>query len=274
LRVVISLLVAGLVAVTAGPLTEAAEARGALLSGSPRVERVRVFVPQEGRDAGRVVVWVRVNHARGTRRALARERPETVHTGRVVARIGNTSRFATRRLDLDRRRVPTGYHLRFPRSALQGSAAQTGRRVRVLVRVAQTVDLQSDGDRDDAALTSTAQSVPLASPQLSIEPGDGYFVNGAGDELQVSAGHIVSYFFFSGTSSPCGDGPANVLSAPIDPQTGQFSFTSTIPDSTTSVSARGTFTDANDMTLDASINTGSCVYNVVPTAFSFSLYGD
>jgi hypothetical protein len=274
LRGAISLWVAGLVAVAGCLFAEGPEARGTLLSGSPRVEKVRVLIPQEGRDAGRVVVWVRVNHARGTRRALARERPETIHTGRVVARIGNTSRFATRRLDLDRRRMPVGYHLRFPRSAIRGSAARTGRRVRVSVRVAQTVDLRSDGERDDSAVTSTTRSVPLASPRLSIEPGDGYFVNGVGDELQVSAGHIVSYFFFSGTSSPCGDGPGNVLSAPIDPQTGQFSFTSTIPDSTTSVSARGTFTDADDMTLDASINTGSCVYNVVPTAFSFSLYGD
>ena len=196
-----------------------------------------MFIPREGRDAGRVVVWVRVDHARGTRRALARERPETVHTDRVVARIGKTSRFATRRLDLDRRRTPAGYHFRFPRSAIQGSAAQTGRRVRVSLRVAQTVDPESDGARDDRALTSTAQSVPLASTALSIEPGDGYFVNGVGDRLQMSAGHVVSYFFFSGTDSPCGDGPANIVSAPIDPQTGQFSFRSTFQGSDTVVSA-------------------------------------
>jgi hypothetical protein len=37
--------------------------------------------------------------------------------------------------------------------------------------------------------------------------------------------------------------------------------------------AQGTFTDPNDMTLDASIAWQGCTYHVTPTAFSFSLYG-
>ena len=98
-----------------------AEARADLIAGSPRISTIRAFVPARGRDAGRMVVWVRVGHAPGTRRALARERPETVHTGRVVVRVGDTSRFATEQLDLDGRRLLHGYHLRFPRGAVQAA---------------------------------------------------------------------------------------------------------------------------------------------------------
>ena len=41
------------------------------------------------------------------------------------------------------------------------------------VRVQQTIDLDSDGDSDDRALTSAMRNVPLARPALSIEPSDG-----------------------------------------------------------------------------------------------------
>jgi hypothetical protein len=252
---------------------ERAEAGGGLLAGSPRIETIRALVPRAGRDAGRLVVWVRVDYAGGTRRAVARERPETVHTGRVVVRLGEASRVATQRLDLDRRRPPAGYHFRFPRSSIRATAAQAGRRVPVSVRVAQTVDLDSDGDSEDRALTSTTRRVPLARPQISIEPRDGDYENGAGDSLEVSGGYVVSFFFMSGTSSPCGIGPANTVRAPIDPQTGQFSFTSTNPqtDPPATTTAKGTFSDATDLTLDASIAYGSCTYDVSPTAFSFLL---
>ena len=252
-----------------------AEAGRGLLAGSPRIETIRALVPREGRHAGRVVVWVRVAHASGTRRAVARERPETIHRGRVIARIGEASRVATQRLDLDRRRAPGGYHFRFSRSSIRATAAQAGRRVPVSVRVVQTVDLDSDGDSEDRALTSTTQRVPLASAELSIEPRDGYYVNGAGDRLQTSAGYVTSFFFMSGTSSPCGVGPGNIVRAPIDPQTGEFSFTSTNPElqPPANTAAQGTFTDATDLTLDATVMWQGCTYHVTPTAFSFSLYG-
>ena len=63
--------------------------------------------------------------------------------------------------------------------------------------------------------------------------------------------------------------------APIDPQTGEFSFTSTNTQTNppANTTAKGTFSDATDMTLDANIAYGSCTYDVSPTAFSFSLYG-
>jgi len=254
---------------------EHAEAAGGLFAGSPRVETIRALVPRKGRDAGRVVVWVRVDHARGTRRAVAKERPETVHKGRVIARIGGATRVAMQRLDLDRRGAPGGYHFRFQRSSIRATAAQAARRVPVSVRVAQTVDLDSDGDTEDRALTSTTRSVPLARPELSIEPRDGDYENGANDSLEVSAGYVTSFFFMSGTNSPCGIGPANEVRAPIDPQTGDFSFTSTNPvtDPPANTTAKGTFNDATDLTLDASIAFGGCTYDVSPTAFSFSLYG-
>ena len=253
-----------------------AEAGGGLLAGSPRVETVRVLAPSEGRYAGRVVVWVRVDHARGTRRAVGRERPETVHTGRVIARVGKASRVATRRLDLDRRRAPAGYHFRFSRSSIRGLAAQGGRRVAVSVRVAQTVDLDSDGDSEDRALTATTRRVPLARPETSIEPRDGGYENSASDSLQVSAGSVVSFSFVSGTSSPCGVGPANNVQAPIDPQTGEFSFNSTNTrrrGPAIETTAKGTFGDNTDLELDATVTIAGCVYDVSPINFSFLLFG-
>ena len=253
-----------------------AEARGGLLAGSPQIETVRVLAPKEGRYAGRVVVWVRVDHASATRRAVARERPETIHTGRVIARVGKASRVATRRLDLDRRRAPGAYYFRFSRSSVRGTAAQAGRRVRVSARVAQTVDLDSDGDIEDRALTSATRRVRLARPETSIEPRDGGYENSANDSLQVSAGYVVSFSFISGTSSPCGVGPANNVQAPIDPQTGQFSFNSTNTrrrGPSINTTAKGTFGDNTDLELDASVTIAGCVYDVSPINFSFLLFG-
>ena len=69
--------------------------------------------------------------------------------------------------------------------------------------------------------------------------------------------------------------PGRQATAPIDPQTGRFSFTSSSPgvDPPIDTTAQGTFTDTTDMTLDATITRGDCRYHVTPTAFSFSLYG-
>jgi hypothetical protein len=250
-----------------------AEAGAGLLAGSPRIETVRALVPRKGRDAGRVVVWVRVDHASGTRRAVARKRPETFHMGRVTARIGGVSRVATRPLDLDRRRTPGGYYFRFPRSSVRAMKAQAVGSVSVSVRVAQTVDLDSDGNPEDRAATSTTQRVPLARPEQSIEPQDGDYENSAGDTLTVKSGYVTYFFFISGASSPCGVGPANTVQAPIDPVTGEFSFTSSNQQISppVSVAAMGTFSDNTDTSLDASVTFGSCIYDVSPAAFSFTL---
>jgi hypothetical protein len=252
-----------------------AEARENLLAGSPRIDTVRALAPKRGRHAGRLVVWTRVIHPRGTRRALARERPESFHSARVVARVGKASRVAREHLDLGRRRLAEGYHFRFPRSAVR--AAQAGGRGRVLVSVSlvQTVDLDSDGDSEDRARAAAVRRVPLARPAVSIEPRDGYFVNGAGDNLLVSGGKVVAFVFSSGTASPCGVGPADYASAPIDPQTGMFSFNITTTAGLTppvNTTAQGTFTDTLSLTLDADVNWSGCTYHV-PNSFSWSPIG-
>ena len=146
----------------------------ALLAGKPRITTIRALVPREGRDAGRLIVWVQVAHASGTSRAVARERPETVHSGRVVVRVAGARRVASQRPVLDRRRRDHGYHFRFSRSATRAIGAGTTRRIRVSVRVAQAVDLDSDGDSEDRAVATTARSVPLASPATAIVPSDGW----------------------------------------------------------------------------------------------------
>ena len=203
--------IAAVVAVSAaGGLAERAEAPGGaarwLAPGS------RPFGSSHrgiAAHAASVVVWVQVSHARGTRRALVRERPETLHTGRVAVRRsagppGSRGAASTSAACAH----STGYHLRFPRSALRGVTSGASRRVPVIA--ARGTDGRPPGETvqsEDRALTSTARSVPLVSTHISIEPSDGYYVNGAGDRLQVTAGHVVSFFFFSGTNSPCGAGP-------------------------------------------------------------------
>jgi hypothetical protein len=226
-------LVAGLLA--AAPATAAAVPDGAttlkhsagsgargganLLAGSPRIGAIEALMPRRGRDAGRLIVWARVDHAPGTARALARRRPETIHSGRVVARVGKRSRFATHRLELHRSRVAHGYFLRFPKRATQALAAGVVRRVPLSLRVAQTLDLNSDGDREDRALATTSRAVQLARPATSIEPEDGtYTGTPSGDSLQVSGGAVTHYTFGGSCAA------INGISAPINPSDGSFGW--------------------------------------------------
>ena len=133
----------------------------------------------------------------------------------------------------------------------------------------QTVDLDSDGDNEDRALTSSSRSVSLARPATSIEPTEGYYVSllNDTDDLDVANGAVTGYSLLSGTSVGCYIGPANEanqIKAPVDPQTGQFSFTDTSgpyisPTVTTTV--QGTFTSSSEATFDtATIEWGSCTY--------------
>jgi hypothetical protein len=249
-----------------------AKAGGDLLAGSPQIGTIRALVPRRGRDAGRLIVWVRVSHARGTPRALARERPETVHLGRVVVRVGDRSRVARQQFDLDGRRLAGGYHVRFPKAVARSAGA--GRRAPVSVRVAQRVDLDSDGHSEDRALAATTRRVLVARPAISIEPRDGYFVNSARnsftDLLQVAGGHVVYYSFVPLVESPCGVGPAHHVSAPIDPQTGLFSFadTTNFSDPPVTVTAQGDFRDATSLVLLANVTVGGCTARVEPSSFS------
>jgi hypothetical protein len=226
-----------------------------LLAGSPRIGTVEALVPRRGRDAGRLIVWVRVDHAPGTPRALAGQRPETIHSGRVVARVGKRSRFATHRLDLHRSRVAHGYFLRFPKQATRALAAGGGRRVPVSLRVAQTLDLDSDGDHEERALTATARNVSLVRPATSIEPKDGtYTGQPSGDSLQVSQG-IVTHYRFGG---PCTaeDTPPPT---PINPSDGSFHFDdlSGGPDFT-QTSVDGQFSSNTAVALDITITHAGC----------------
>ena len=221
-----------------------------LLAGSPRIGTVEALVPRRGRHAGRLIVWVRVNHAPGTARALARQLPEAIHSGRVVARVGKRSRFATHRLELDRSRVAHGYLLRFSKPATWGLlAARGGRRVRVSLRVAQTLDLDSDGDREDRALATTSRAVPLARPATSIEPEDGKYVSAVNsDSIEVSKGAVTHYTF--GGSCPAED----KVHAPISPSDGTFLFVDSSPTTEpklfATVAGQGRFTSNTGVELD------------------------
>jgi hypothetical protein len=224
-----------------------AQVGAALLAGKPRIATIRALVPRERRDAGRLIVWVRVAHASGTSRATARERPETVNSGRVVLRIGDARRVASARPALDRRRRHHGYHFRFSRSATRALAAGT-RRIRVSVRVAQAVDLDSDGDSEDRALATAVRSVPLASPATAIVPTDGWYVNGntTEDRLRVEQGAVVEYNFPSATQACSGLlGLGNPVQAPIDPQSGAFSFVDDVLGGVIVTTAKGSFSQGN-----------------------------
>jgi len=251
-----------------------AQSGGALLAAKPSIATIRALVPREGRDAGRLIVWVRVVHASGTSRAVARERPETVHSGRVVVRVGNARRVASQRLVLDRRRRHHGYHFRFSTPATRALRAGTTPRIGVSVRVAQTVDLDSDGDSEDQAVATTA-SVPLASPTTAIEPDDGWYVNGntTEDRLRVEQGAVVQYEFPSVTQACTGlNGLGDDVQGPIDPQTGQFSFVDDVLGGVIVTTAKGTFSQGNPYyaaAVDATVVIpGDCNYTV-PAGFAF-----
>jgi hypothetical protein len=49
---------------------------------------------------------------------------------------------------------------------------------------------------EDGAVTLTTQPVPLAHRELSIEPRDGDYENGAGASLMVSGGYVVSFMLW------------------------------------------------------------------------------
>ena len=239
-------------------------ARGSenLLAGSPRIRAVEALVPRRGRDAGRLIVWVRVEHAPGTARALARQRPETIHSGRVVARVGKRSRFATHRLELDRSRVAYGYFLRFSKRATRALAAGRDRRVPVSLRVAQTLDLDSDGDREDRALATTTRAVQLARPATTIEPADGEYVSALpnnSDGLRVSQGAVTHYVFGFAGSCVVGDVDDNLKPpVPINPSDGTFTFISSPPSQlgvVTTITVEGQFSN-NAVTLQADVNVG------------------
>ena len=254
-----------------------AQSGGALLAGKPRIATIRALVPRQGRDAGLLIVWVRVVHASGTSRAVARERPETVHSGRVVVRVGHARRVASQRVVLDRRRRHHGYHFRFSRSATRALGAEATPRIGVSVRVAQTVDLDSDGDSEDQAVATTARSVPLASPATAIVPDDGWYVNGnlTEDRLLVEQGAVVQYNFPSAAQAqvcPGLLGLGEAVHGPIDPQTGDFSFVDNVLGGVIVVSAKGNFSQGNPFYaagVDATVViSGVCDYTV-PGGFAF-----
>jgi hypothetical protein len=230
-----------------------------LLTGKPRIGTVRAMVPERGRDAGRLVVWVRVNHAAGSQRAVRRERPETVHAARVVARVNGVSRVATRHPDLEGGRTAGGYFLRFPKP--------DAGRARISLRVAQALDLDADGDDEDRAVAATARSVALATPATTIEPADGRYRNldSPNDFLQVTNAEIVHFSFLSATDSSCGVGPADDVQVPIDPQTGRFTFATTVPGLDPPVTAvvQGRFRDAKSSVVDAAISREDCTFHLL-----------
>jgi hypothetical protein len=252
-----------LVMLGVGALAEPAPARaGGLIADSPRIGTIRALIPRQGRDAGRLIVWVRVDHAAGTRRALNRKRPETVHEGRVVVRVGGVARFATRRLSLDRRLVPAGYFHRFSSAVTRATVAAAGRRVAVSARASQTLDLDSDGRSDDRSVRSTRRSVTLARPAISIEPLDGDYLNSVQDTITVAGGYVTHYGFLSGTGSPCAAGPADSVIAPIDPQTGLFSFTDTPSFAPITTTVQGDFQNTTTLVVDATVSFNGCTYRV------------
>jgi hypothetical protein len=250
---------------------DAAAAENAL-AGKPRIGTVRVMMPQRGRDAGRLVVWVRLDHAAGTGRGVRRERPETFHTGRVMARVGGGSRVMIRQLDLDMRRLPGGYFLRFPKSTAKAVAAGVGRRVPVSLRAVQTVDLDSDGDAEERAAVAATRRVALATPPATIEPQDGSYINRSDDALTVKGGSVTGLRLMSTVSGPCGLGACTEVSAPVDPQTGVFGFTSKVTAPEIDVSVQGVFNTTTSPTVFAQISVPSsnCFANLTDNFFNLS----
>jgi hypothetical protein len=132
------------------------------------------------------------------------------------------------------------------------------------VSVSQTVDLDSDGDAEERAAVAATRRVALATPATTIEPKDGRYqnVDTGTDYLRVAGGQVVHYFFLA-TASPCGVGPADDVQAPIDPQTGEFSFGDTVPgvDPAVTTFVEGRFRNATSSVVDAAITAHDCTYH-------------
>jgi hypothetical protein len=177
-------------------------------------------------------------------------------------------RFASKRLALEPRRSLGGYHLRFSRAATRKVLGGSARRIRVSVRMAQTVDLDSDGDSEDRALTSTTRTLPLATTAIAIVPTDGWYVGDSMNRFLVEQGSVVHYDLPGGGISPCGLAPGNAVSAPIDPQTGTFSFND---GDIVQVSVNGTFRVSNpgyNAEINSTVTFGDCKW-VAPNGYAY-----
>ena len=254
-----------LAAGVAGLPADAAAAQPLFLD-SPRVGQLRALVPQEGRDAGHLIVWARVSHASPSVRAVARERPQTIHTGRVTVRVGRVKRFASKRLEFVAKRLVGGYHLRFSRVATRALLSGASRRIRVSVRMSQTVDVDSDGDTEDRQTTAALRTVPVATPATAIVPTDGWYIGDSQNRFLVEAGSVVHYDL-PGGGATCAN-TANAVSAPVDPQTGTFSFDD---DDFADTKVNGQFFVSNpgyNAEINATVTIGGCTYNA-PNGYAY-----
>ena len=59
------------------------------------------------------------------------------------------------------------------------------------------------------------------------------------EDIAAAGGYVVHYAFLSAAGSPCGIGPSNEVIAPVDPETGLFSFTNTFMGITTATNSLG-----------------------------------
>jgi hypothetical protein len=112
-------------------------------------------------------------------------------------------RFASKRLALEGQRSLGGYHLRFSHAATRKVLGGGARRIRVSVRMAQTVYLDSGGGREDRALTSTTRTLPLATAATAIVPTDGWYVGDSKNRFLVEQGSVVHCDLPGGGSSSC-----------------------------------------------------------------------
>ena len=119
----------------------------------------------------------------------------------------------------------------------------------VSLRVAQTLDLDSDGDREDRALAATTRTVPLARPAATIEPKDGKYVSAVNDDsIQVSQGAVTHYTFGGSCQAE------NKVHVPISPSDGTVMFVDLPftgdPNLVTTATAQGDFTSNTGVELD------------------------
>jgi hypothetical protein len=217
----------------------ASTASAAPLDGPVDIRDVKVLRPTQGSERGSLVVWVRAHHSGVTDAHRNRAVAGATHRGKVRVRIpGLGKRTATHELDL--RSGGRGYTVRF-RNAPKPTA-----RIAVQVSAVQSLDLNGDGQPEQVTrdTANRPNTTPTAIPQTIAPPNGTYGIQFEvlANGFDVKNGEVA--VFWASNDVGCSN---DVTSwAPIDPQTGEFSFDHK------GVKASGTFATNTSARVDVS----------------------
>jgi hypothetical protein len=219
------------------------------LDGKTKIREVKLLAPQEGRQEGQLLVWVRAEHAIPTAPAAAGDQ-RLRNRGKISVSVqGLGTRSARERLCLvpESGRSERGYLMRFANPGPLGSKPL--RKLRVEVTARQNLRLGRDGDVDATRSDEHTETIRPHRIDEAITPqgGNWYATDGSGGEFNVDNNAITEWS--SSTMPVAGEGYA-----PVDPENGSFNLT-------VSESGIGSIVFSGNF-LDDTEGTGTVVVNI------------